>query len=100
MLFRSPGELVYPTPLFESAASLAVLWVLTKVESSERLFAARFQRFGLYLFLISIERVSVEFLRNNPKVFAGLSEAQVIGLLFMALGGALLALPRPSTSAS
>lgn len=95
-----PGELVYPTPLFESAVSLAVLWVLTKVERSQGLLAARFQRFGMYLFLISIERVSVEFLRNNPKVFAGLSEAQVIGLLFMALGGALLALPRPSTSAS
>ncbi len=92
-----PGELVYPTPLFESTASLVVLWVLSRVELSSAL-PHRYQRFGLYLFLISIERVSVEFLRVNPTVLLGLSEAQIIGLLLMALGGVLLAAPRKATA--
>ena len=88
-----PGQLVYPTPLFESAVSLMVLWVLSRVESHPRLLPNRFQRFGLYLFLISIERVCVEFLRVNPELVAGLSEAQVIGLALMGLGSLLLVLP-------
>lgn len=89
----APGQLVYPTPLFESAASLVVLWVLSYVERREDLFAGRFQRFGLYLFLISIERVCVEFLRINPEVAVGLSEAQIIGFLLMTLGSLLLIIP-------
>jgi len=88
-----PGQLVYPTPLFESASSLLVLWVLSRVEISSTILKERYQRFGLYLFLISIERVSVEFLRQNPEVFAGLSEAQVIGLCLMILGGLFLFVP-------
>lgn len=88
-----PGQLVYPTPLFESTVSIMVLWVLSRVESRPALLPHRFQRFGLYLFLISIERVCVEFLRVNPELVAGLSEAQVIGLVLMGLGSLLLVLP-------
>lgn len=91
-----PGQLVYPTPIFESAASLVVLWILSRVENSSAL-VQRYQRFGLYLLLISIERVSVEFLRINPQVMLGLSEAQIIALLLMALGALLLAAPRRAT---
>ncbi len=85
-----PGELVYPTPLFESAAALIVLWILSRVETSPRILKERFQRFGLYLFLISIERVCIEFLRPNPELVAGLSEAQVIAMVLMMLGSILL----------
>lgn len=87
-----PGELVYPTPLFESVLSLGVLWVLTRVETSETFLVKGYQRFGLYLFLISVERFVVEFLRVNPRYALSFSEAQwiaislsVVGLLLMAL---------------
>lgn len=85
-----PGVLVYPTPLFESTLSLLVLWILLKVEASSTILTGRFQRFGLYLVLISIERVSVEGFRINPIVSWGMSEAQIIAVALIALGGALM----------
>ena len=89
-----PGELVYPTPLFESSIALLVLWVLSWVEVQHNFLSGRFQRFGLYLVLISIERFVVEFLRPNVKVLADFSEAQVIavglgivGVILLSSGG-------------
>jgi len=85
-----PGVMVYPTPLFESAISLVVLWILSKVEVSPSALTGRFQRFGLYLVLISLERVCVEGFRVNPVVAWGLSEAQIIAIALITLGGALI----------
>lgn len=89
-----PGVRVYPTPLFESTIALAILFVLTSIERSSTLLGKPLQRFGLYLALISLERIVVEFFRINPRVFAGLSEAQVIGTLLLCLGLVLMAIPR------
>jgi phosphatidylglycerol:prolipoprotein diacylglycerol transferase len=88
-----PGQLVYPTPLFESAASLLVLWIITRVELSPML-AKPYQRFGLYLALMSIERLCVEFLRANPVAWAGLTEAQIIAFGLIGAGLLLMTLPR------
>lgn len=85
-----PGELVYPTPLFESALALLVLWIVSRVEVTQGMLAGRFQRFGLYLVLISIERFMVEFLRPNIKLVGSLSEAQLIALGLAVLGAVLL----------
>lgn len=87
------GERVYPTPLFESTISLVIVFILSHVEKSDRVFTQRFQRFGLYLSLISLERVFVEMLRINPAVLWGLSEAQVIGCIFFMCGMLLLSWP-------
>ena len=87
----SPGELVYPTPLFESTLSLLVLWVLSRVEASRTLLANGYQRFGLYLVLISIERFVVEFLRVNPRYALSFSEAQWIALGLASAGLLLIA---------
>lgn len=92
------GERVYPTPLFESAISLAIVFLLSYVERSQTILSRRFQRFGLYLVLISIERVLVEFLRINPAVLWGFSEAQVIGASLCFFGVLLLMLPRRANS--
>ena len=46
--------------------------------------------FYLYLVLLGACRFMVEFLRVNPRVLLGLSEAQLIGLAMIAVG--LLAL--------
>jgi len=89
-----PGVLVYPTPLFESAIALGVLWVLSKVEVSSTVLIGRFQRFGLYLVMISFERLLVEAFRPNPIVALGMSEAQLIALCLIAGGGSLLAYGR------
>ena len=87
------GEFAYPTPLFESVAAILILLVLTKVET-RKLLAAPFRRFGLYLVLTALARFFVEFLRINPTVFVGLSEAQAISLLLMAFGLILMLLVR------
>lgn len=94
------GERVYPTPLFESTLSLILVFILLYIERSEKTLARGFQRFGLYLVLISLERVVVEFLRINPPVLWGFSEAQVIGASLSLLGLLLIAMPRRAAPAS
>jgi hypothetical protein len=81
-----PGIRVYPTPLFESAISLVIVWILLLVERSETILVKPLQRFGLYLSLISLERISVEVFRINPDMIGALSEAQVIGLILFSIG--------------
>ena len=85
-----PGVLVYPTPLFESTISLLVLWFLSRIEVSSTALIGRFQRFGLYLVLISLERLCVEGFRVNPIVAWGMSEAQIIALVLITLGCVLM----------
>lgn len=84
-----PGVLVYPTPLFESCAALLVCWLLLRVEQLPN-WQPPFKRFGLYLILMSCERFAVEFLRINPRLAWGLSEAQLVALALFAMGGAML----------
>ena len=86
-----PGVLVYPTPLFESTIAIGVLCILSYVEKSATLLRLPFQRFGLYLVLISIERLFVETLRGNVVVVLGMSEAQCIALGLIAFGALLMA---------
>jgi phosphatidylglycerol:prolipoprotein diacylglycerol transferase len=88
------GERVYPTPLFESTLSLAIVFILSYIERSEKVLGRGFQRFGLYLVLISLERVVVEFLRINPPILWGFSEAQVIGASLSMLGILFIVMPR------
>ncbi len=47
------------------------------------------QLFFLYLMLAGAARFMVEFLRVNPRVFMGLSEAQLIAIVMMTLGTSL-----------
>jgi phosphatidylglycerol:prolipoprotein diacylglycerol transferase len=85
-----PGQLVYPTPLFESTIALGVLWILSRVEARDTILSKPFQRFGLYLVLISLERFFVEIFRGNVVVAFGLSEAQCIALGLIAFGAVLM----------
>ena len=85
-----PGLLVYPTPLFESTIALTMLWILSRVEVSTTVLTGHFQRFGLYLVLLSFERLGVEGFRLNPVVAWGMSEAQIIALVLILVGSLLL----------
>jgi len=89
-----PEVRVYPTPLFESTIALAIVFALLWVERSQTVLIKPLQRFGLYLALISLERIAVEVFRINPEVLLGLSEAQVIGALLLLIGLGFVLAPR------
>lgn len=74
---------VHPTPLYEllySAIFFALLWKLRTVPKPAGWI------FFLYLILQAAGRFSVEFIRLNPSVLFGLSEAQVIAVVMMLVG--------------
>ena len=82
-----PGTRVHPTPIYEFLESLlifAILWSLRKQNYAPGTLA------WLYLILAGMARFVVEFWRVNSIVAFGLSEAQLISLLLMALGLSLL----------
>jgi len=47
--------------------------------------------FGLYMVLAGFARLMVEFIRLNPRVLWGFSEAQLISIALMVLGLVLIA---------
>jgi phosphatidylglycerol---prolipoprotein diacylglyceryl transferase len=76
---------VFPTPLFEVFFSFIVLGAMLQLRKREwpdgRLFF-------LYLLLNGLPRFLVEFIRLNPKLMLGLTQAQVIGVVFMIVSAA------------
>jgi phosphatidylglycerol:prolipoprotein diacylglycerol transferase len=59
--------------------------------------------FALYLLLAGTERFLVEFIRRNSDVAIGLTQAQLISLVMMIVGGVWLLVafrrvPRPATA--
>lgn len=74
---------VHPTPVYEfllGVAGFALLMSLRKRDwAPGRLFM-------VYLVAAGLSRFLVEFLRLNPRIFAGLSEAQLISVLLIAGG--------------
>jgi phosphatidylglycerol:prolipoprotein diacylglycerol transferase len=69
-----PGVRVHPTPLYELAAGLAIGgWLWLRGGKSRPPGAI----VGEYLLLSGIARFLVEFIRRNPKVLWGLSNAQL-----------------------
>jgi phosphatidylglycerol---prolipoprotein diacylglyceryl transferase len=75
---------VHPTPLYEIAYALtifAVLWRRGRAENYARLWPG--SQLAAYLFFTGLCRFFVEFLSRNAKVFAGLTEAQWVGLVFV-----------------
>jgi len=65
---------VYPTPLYELAAGLVIGWWLWRQLGKPHATGAIL---GQYLLLTGIARFLVEFIRRNPKVLWGLSNAQL-----------------------
>ena len=84
MLFRSPGVRVHPTPLYEAAAYAAIfalLWRLRREPAADGAILA------LYLVLSGAARFLVEFVRVNPRIAFGLTEAQLVSLTLVVVGG-------------
>jgi len=83
-----PGTRVHPTPLYEFIQGVIVfgiLWSLRKRGYAPGTMA------WLYLILGGIARFVVEFLRINPPLAFGLTEAQLFSVALIALGIFLLA---------
>lgn len=79
---------VHPTPLYELAAGLLIGWWLWSKGSKPRTAGAIL---GEYLVLTGIARFLVEFIRRNPKVLWGLSNAQLASAGTVIVGIVLVA---------
>jgi phosphatidylglycerol:prolipoprotein diacylglycerol transferase len=74
---------VHPTPLYEFILGLllfSIVWGLRKKLSTPGTL------FMVYLMLSGAARFFVEFIRLNPRILFGLSEAQLIALVMVAAG--------------
>lgn len=87
----------HPTPVYEmilGVAGFALMWFVFRKKSYPEGML-----FAIYLVLSSVFRFSVEFLRLNPRLLFGLSEAQLISVVFFVLGvGWILLLSRKTSS--
>jgi phosphatidylglycerol:prolipoprotein diacylglycerol transferase len=90
------GVRVHPTPLYEFGAGLLIGWFLWLRGSKQRGTGAIV---GEYLILSGIARFLVEFIRRNPKIVLGLSNAQLasVGSVLVGIGLVWLASRRPVT---
>jgi phosphatidylglycerol:prolipoprotein diacylglycerol transferase len=79
---------VYPTPLYELGAGLLIGWFLWWRLGKPHATGAIL---GQYLALTGIARFLVEFIRRNPKVLWGLSNAQLASAGAVVAGIALTA---------
>jgi phosphatidylglycerol:prolipoprotein diacylglycerol transferase len=80
-----PGVVVHPAALYESAASIALFAALWRVRAR---LARPGTLFAWYLVLAGAIRFAIEFVRTNPPVLAGLTEAQWASAA-LGVGGAL-----------
>lgn len=77
------NTLCHPTPIYETLICAGFFWILWKNRTK---WNTDGQMFYTYLILAGVERFSVEFLRLNPRLLFGLSEAQIISLILIAIG--------------
>ena len=87
---------VHPTPLYELAAGLVIgLWLWRRGGKPHGTGAI----LGQYLMLTGIARFLVEFVRRNPKILWGLSNAQLASAGSVVAGAVLIwwAATRPAT---
>jgi phosphatidylglycerol:prolipoprotein diacylglycerol transferase len=74
---------VHPAPLYEFLIGLLLFLLVWKLRKKPAVDGTLFM---VYLILSGIARFLVEFIRLNPRILFGLSEAQLISLVMVALG--------------
>jgi phosphatidylglycerol:prolipoprotein diacylglycerol transferase len=84
---HAAGVLVHPTPLYEAAAYFAIFAALWRWRHSNPPLGSMF---GFYLVTSSVARFLVEFIRIEPVVGFGFTEAQYIAVLLFGIGLVLL----------
>jgi phosphatidylglycerol:prolipoprotein diacylglycerol transferase len=104
-----PDALVQPTPIYELLFALVVFWIIWKLGTPKAGAIARPVGWltGLYLVLSGVGRFLVEFVRINPRIYWGMSNAQVAALGSIVVGLVLLLwsmkanrpwMPKPASS--
>lgn len=79
---------VHPTQLYEAGIMLAAFMVLWRLRLQQR---ATGWLFSVYLLWAGAERFMIEFLRaKDDRFFGPLTVAQVVSLILLALGGAMM----------
>ena len=86
-----PNALVQPTPVYELLFGLAVFWILWRL--GERARPVGWMT-GLYFLLSGVGRFVVEFVRINPRLYWGMSNAQVAALGSVVVGLGMMGLAR------
>ncbi len=92
-------ERVHPTPIYEFLAAMvigAILWKFAGKRSGRRVGEVT----GLYLALSGMARFLVEFIRINPPIYHGLTNAQVASVGTVIVGVALYAWARSKAAVS
>jgi len=74
---------VFPTPLFESFASLIFFLILMRLRKHELRTG---MIFFIYLIMNGFARFSIEFIRLNPVTSLGITQAQIVAICFIAVG--------------
>ena len=82
-----PNALVQPTPVYELLFAVVVFWMLWKLGEKHMPIG---WLTGMYLVLSGIGRFLVEYVRINPKLYLGMSNAQVAALGSVAAGIAMM----------
>lgn len=78
------NTLCHPTPVYETLICAGFFFFMWKNRSKWKTDG---RMFYTYLVLAGVERLSVEFLRLNPRLLLGLSEAQIIAAILVIIGG-------------
>jgi phosphatidylglycerol---prolipoprotein diacylglyceryl transferase len=89
-----PDALVQPTPLYEFFFALALAWVLWQLGKKARTLG---WLTGFYLALSGLGRFLVEFVRINPRLYWGMSNAQVAALGSVVVGLVVMLVTRRGT---
>jgi phosphatidylglycerol:prolipoprotein diacylglycerol transferase len=80
---------VHPTPIYELIAALVIAWILWRRGNPEAERPAG-EITGDYLILSGLARFLVEFIRINPRIYWGMSNAQVASIASVVAGVALV----------
>jgi phosphatidylglycerol---prolipoprotein diacylglyceryl transferase len=89
-----PDALVQPTPIYEFLFAMALAWLLWQLGKKARPLG---WMTGLYLLLSGVARFLVEFVRVNPRLYWGMSNAQVAALGSVVVGLIVMVATRRGT---
>ncbi len=77
------NTLLHPTPIYEFLACVLIFYVLWRMRKRVKPDGKLFM---IYLVLAGLERLLVEFIRLNPRLLFGLSEAQLVSIVLIIVG--------------